>query len=187
MRTSGVVVALGVPAAFVATAVALGLASTVTASGATTSASNPRSTAPSMAPNSAGRSGAGLRPAVASAQVTFRISTSDPVAFITIDDGIVKDPDALAFVRSQHLPVTAFVTAWTMKDQGDYFRSITQWGSIQNHSATHASLTDPATDLDHETCYASREIARDTGARPWMYRPPYGAGYDRAEIGRAHV
>jgi peptidoglycan/xylan/chitin deacetylase (PgdA/CDA1 family) len=113
--------------------------------------------------------------------VSFAVRSADPVAFITIDDGVTKDMRGLRFVEENRLPVTAFVSAWTVKDRARYFQRITRWGSVQNHSATHASLARSATDLDHEICYSQRALARSFGARPWMLRPPYGAGYSRQE------
>lgn len=110
--------------------------------------------------------------------VTYRVSTTDRVAFITIDDGVHKPDDALAFVEARALPVTAFLTSWTVKDRAEYFRRLTAWGSIQNHSASHASLAAGDTDLFHEICYAQRALDRDFGSMPWMMRPPYGEGSD---------
>lgn len=111
--------------------------------------------------------------------VTFRKTTQDPVVFITIDDGVTKDRRGLRYVEQNELPVTAFISAWTVKDRAAYFTRITKWGSIQNHSATHASLARSSTDLDHEICYTQRALAKDFGSRPWMMRPPYGAGHSR--------
>jgi len=111
--------------------------------------------------------------------VTHRVRTTEPVAFITIDDGVHTPADALAFVEERALPVTAFLSTWTIKDRADYFRRLTAWGSIQNHSATHASLAKQRTDLFHEICYAQRALRRDLGVDAWMMRPPYGAGASR--------
>jgi peptidoglycan/xylan/chitin deacetylase (PgdA/CDA1 family) len=114
--------------------------------------------------------------------VSFRMPTTDRVAFITIDDGVTKDARGLRYVEATRLPVTAFVSAWTVKDRARYFQRITRWGSVQNHSATHATLARSSTDLDHEICYTQRKLARDFGTRPWMLRPPYGAGSSRQEV-----
>lgn len=111
--------------------------------------------------------------------VTHRVRTDERVAFITIDDGVHKDPAALALVEAQQLPITAFISTWTIKDRAGYFTRLTQWGSIQNHSATHASFADDATNLTHEICYSQKALRKAFGARSWMIRPPYGAGADR--------
>lgn len=108
--------------------------------------------------------------------VTHRVRTTDRVAFLTIDDGVHTPDDALALVEERSLPVTAFLSTWTIKGRADYFRRLTAWGSIQNHSASHASLAEPDTDLFHEICYAQRALRREVGAEAWMMRPPYGEG-----------
>jgi peptidoglycan/xylan/chitin deacetylase (PgdA/CDA1 family) len=105
----------------------------------------------------------------------YRIKTKDKVAFITIDDGIYKTENSLAYVKANKLPVTAFLSSWTIKDSKKYFNEFTQWGSVQNHSATHASFAKRSTDLDHEICYVQKRFAKKYDWRPWMLRPPYGA------------
>ena len=84
-------------------------------------------------------------------------------------------------VERGRIPITAFLTTWTIKDQAEYFRRITRWGSIQNHTATHASLARSSTDLDHEICGAQRVLKRTFGTKPWLMRPPYGQGFARME------
>ena len=46
----------------------------------------------------------------------YRIKTKDKVAFITIDDGVYKPENALAYVTANRLPITAFLSSWTIKD-----------------------------------------------------------------------
>jgi peptidoglycan/xylan/chitin deacetylase (PgdA/CDA1 family) len=112
----------------------------------------------------------------------YRINTKDKVAFITIDDGIYKTENSLAYVKANKLPVTAFLSAWTIKDSKEYFNEFTQWGSIQNHSATHASFAKKSTDLNHEICYVQKRFAKQYDWYPWMLRPPYGAGQDSQAV-----
>ena len=114
----------------------------------------------------------------------YRIKTKDKVAFITIDDGIYKTENSLAYVKANKLPVTAFLSSWTIKDSKKYFNEFTQWGSVQNHSATHASFAKKSTDLDHEICYVQKRYAKKYNWHPWMLRPPYGAGQDSQAVRR---
>jgi len=114
----------------------------------------------------------------------YRIKTKDKVAFITIDDGVYKPQNALAYVRANKLPVTAFLSAWTIKDSREYFDEFAQWGSIQNHSATHASFAKKSTDLDHEICYVQKRFGKKYDWYPWMLRPPYGAAQDSRAVRR---
>jgi peptidoglycan/xylan/chitin deacetylase (PgdA/CDA1 family) len=112
----------------------------------------------------------------------YRIKTKDKVAFITIDDGIYKTENSLAYVKANKLPVTAFLSSWTIKNSQKYFDEFTQWGSVQNHSATHASFAKKSTDLNHEICYVQKRFAKKYDWRPWMLRPPYGAGQDSQAV-----
>ena len=114
----------------------------------------------------------------------YRIKTKDKVAFITIDDGVYKPENALAYVTANRLPVTVFLTAWTIKDSQEYFDEFTQWGSVQNHSATHASFGKKSTDLDHEICFAQKRFGKKYDWYPWMLRPPYGAAQDSRAVRR---
>ena len=112
----------------------------------------------------------------------YRIKTKDKVAFITIDDGIYKTENSLAYVKANKLPITAFLSSWTIKDSQKYFDEFTQWGSVQNHSATHASFAKKSTDLNHEICYVQKRFAKKYDWRPWMLRPPYGAAQDSQAV-----
>jgi peptidoglycan-N-acetylglucosamine deacetylase len=184
LRARALAVAAGVPAVFAMVAALLTVASPVpTATAAEAPPAAPSSAAPSAAPGTAGARWYVTRSLVRSAEppmsVDFRVAPSAPVAFITIDDGVTKDRRGLRYVESRKLPVTAFLSAWTVKDRAAYFERITRWGSIQNHTATHASLARSTTDLEHEICYSQRALTRDFGVAPWLLRPPYGAGYDR--------
>ncbi len=114
--------------------------------------------------------------------ISYRMPVNDRVVFITIDDGVKKDKAGLRYVERTKLPVTSFISAWAVKDSARYFTRISRWGSIQNHSATHASMARSSTDLEHEICYTQRALARDFGEKPWLMRPPYGAGSKRMEV-----
>lgn len=172
-RARALGVAVGVPTAFAVLAAVLGIA----ARHPSALAEEPVAAAAVVVPFAVTRPDP--RTAYRPIPVTYRVGTTDPVAFITIDDGVHKPDDALAFVEAHALPVTAFITSWTVKDDADYFRRLTAWGSIQNHSASHASLAADDTDLFHEICYAQRALHRDFGMTPWMMRPPYGEGAER--------
>ena len=110
--------------------------------------------------------------------VTYRVETKAPVVFITIDDGIVTPADALGYVRKHRIPVTSFLTSAQATDTKQrYFERISQWGSIQNHTTTHASLdTSNASLIKGQVCPVQVDYRRTFGTKPWMLRPPYGAG-----------
>jgi peptidoglycan-N-acetylglucosamine deacetylase len=180
-RARAVAVAAGVPAAFALLAGLLTVASPMTVA----TAAEPQAVRAEVGATMPTASWSVTRDLVRSTRppmaVSFSVPSTARVGFITIDDGVTKDIRGLRFVEANRLPVTAFISAWTVKDRARYFQRITRWGSVQNHSATHASLARSSTDLDHEICYTQRALARDFGATPWMLRPPYGSGYGRQE------
>ena len=102
-----------------------------------------------------------------------RIATTDPVVFITIDDGLYEDPELLQFLTDQRIPVTAFLTTGTIV-HWPYWKGLEPMASIQNHTVTHTSLP-KAADPASEICGANEAIVEQTGQVPWMLRPPYGA------------
>lgn len=184
LRARALAVAAGVPAAFVLVATVLGFGTAGSPATAAEPAAEPASVA---VPFSVTRDL--VRPTGPGVPVSFRVAAAkdqpalDPkVVFITIDDGVTKDMRGLRYVERWHLPVTAFLSTWTVKDRAPYFARITRWGSVQNHSATHASMARSTTDLDHEICYAQRALTKDFGSTPWILRPPYGAGPTRMEV-----
>lgn len=112
----------------------------------------------------------------------YRVRTKDPVVFLTIDDGVHKSAAARTLVERRQVPITSFLTAWTVKDRARYFERVSDLGSIQNHSATHSSFAKIGTDLDHEICYTQRTLDRKFDSLPWMIRPPYGAAADSPRV-----
>ena len=112
--------------------------------------------------------------------VTYRVDTKDPVVFITIDDGIVPSAAGLAYVQKHRIPITSFLTSSQVTGaKVRYFERISQWGSIQNHTTTHASLaTSNAALIKSQVCPVQVDFRRTFGTKPWMLRPPYGAGPD---------
>lgn len=183
-RSGALAVAVGVPVAFALVAAVLALGSPTQAASDATDAAVPAAVV-SSSPGASGPLSV-TRSAVQvispNLPVLYRVPTKDPVVFITIDDGVTKDRAGLRFVEERELPVTAFLTAWTIQDDAEYFRRITRWGGIANHSATHDSFANSSTNLNHEICYTQRMLKRTFGSRPWLMRPPYGAGSTRLEM-----
>ena len=111
------------------------------------------------------------------------VETDDPVFFITVDDGLERSPEALALIQEQQIPVTAFLTEYAVRDYTDYFNEATAYGgSVQNHTMVHGALDDPKTDVEWEICETQDRFESQFGYRPWMLRPPYGAGPDDPDV-----
>lgn len=82
-------------------------------------------------------------PTGASAGWYSRIPTTQPVAFITIDDGWIKRPEARQLLAEARVPATLFLTVNAIKDNPDYFRQLQLAApnlAIEAHTLTHQGL-----------------------------------------------
>lgn len=120
--------------------------------------------------------------------VIRRIETTEPVVFITIDDGYAHDEDVVKLLRTRKIPVTAFLTEDAVRDHHDYFARITQvtGQSVQDHTVTHPHLNGVGRDSQRaEICDAADIYEQWYGTRPWLFRPPYGEyGQTTREVAR---
>ncbi|MDB1087414.1 polysaccharide deacetylase family protein [Streptomyces sp. ACA25] len=118
--------------------------------------------------------GEGLPPVIS------RVPTEDRVVFLTIDDGAEKDPDLLAMTRELGIPYSSFLADYVVRDDYDYFRRMRDDGvALHNHTVHHREMTrlGHAAQRD-EICGQQDIMEREFGARPELFRPPYGA-YDQ--------
>lgn len=109
--------------------------------------------------------------------VESSIKTKNPVFFITIDDGWNQPADAVRYVEETKLPVTSFLTNAAVQGNWSYFKRFSAFDAVQNHSMTHKALSKSSTDLNYEICETQKRYAQHYGVRPWILRPPYGAGF----------
>ncbi len=122
------------------------------------------------------------------APVVNHISTTDRVAFITIDDGYSQDPAVVSLLRRRHIPVTAFLAVDALAAGHEYFVGVEKvtGQSVQNHTLTHPHLPKLGPDGQRaEICGAADTLGGWYGQRPWLFRPPYG-DYDRSTRRAAH-
>jgi peptidoglycan/xylan/chitin deacetylase (PgdA/CDA1 family) len=105
-----------------------------------------------------------------------RIPTDQPVAFLTIDDGWVKHPEALELFRESGVKVTLFLTINAIKDNPAYFKQLRDAGAdIEAHTLTHPSLKGKSYDFQkHEICGSADQLKTLYGQRPTLFRPPFG-------------
>lgn len=113
--------------------------------------------------------------------VIKRIETDKPYVFITIDDGAVRHPLALELIRASGVRPTLFLNTRYAEGHGEYFKPFQQQAkvSINGHTATHPNLNGKSYDgQKQEICSNADYIAADFGARPKLFRPPFG-NFDR--------
>ncbi|MGK5683022.1 polysaccharide deacetylase family protein [Actinoplanes sp. URMC 104] len=106
-----------------------------------------------------------------------RLPVNQRVAFITIDDGWVKDPHALRLFQAAAVPVTLFLEVDAIKDDPAYFARLrTAGATIQNHTISHPVLKGRSYAFQkHEVCGGADRLQQLYGQRPTLFRPPGGA------------
>jgi peptidoglycan/xylan/chitin deacetylase (PgdA/CDA1 family) len=120
--------------------------------------------------------------------VFSHVPMTDKVVFVTIDDGIEKDPTFIQMVKDFQIPLTISLADVLIKDDYAYFGKLYETGniSIQNHTVTHP--------LDMPGLSASRQLdeisgqqeklRKEYGVTPYIFRPP-GGNYDARTIASA--
>jgi len=117
--------------------------------------------------------------------VFSRVPLTDKVVFVTIDDGIEKDPKFIQMVRDFQVPITISLADVLIRDDYAYFEKLYETGyvSIQNHTVTHPldmpSLS-AARQLD-EISGQQEKLRREYGVKPYIFRPP-GGSYNETTI-----
>lgn len=115
------------------------------------------------------------------APVVRRIETDKPYVFITIDDGAVRHPDALALIKSSGVEPTLFLNTKHVQGNADFFRSLQdQAGAkVHGHTTDHPNLQGTGYAFQHEEiCGNADYLAGELGTRPTLFRPPFG-NYDQ--------
>lgn len=118
--------------------------------------------------------------------VVHRVPTTDPVVFITIDDGAFADEDALKLIGEHRIPVTLFLNQSYFVKDAHYFRRLQDAGAVLGaHTSTHAELRGRDAAFQHaEICDMVAEFRDRFGRAPTLFRPPYGS-YDAATLQQA--
>lgn len=109
--------------------------------------------------------------------VVKNVATTDPVVFVTIDDGWTKDPAVVGFLADHHVRVSAFVIgALARMDPGFWHALVAQGAVVEDHTATHPPLAGRSLDAQQiEICAPLDDEQRLFGRRPTLFRPPYGS------------
>jgi peptidoglycan/xylan/chitin deacetylase (PgdA/CDA1 family) len=119
----------------------------------------------------------------ASSPVWLKVPTTQPVAFLTIDDGALQHPMALPLLRASGIRVTLFLTLNYVMKNPAYFKALQSAGAvIEDHTIDHADLKGKSYEFQkHEICYTADRFAELFGRRPTLFRPPYG-DYDATTL-----
>ncbi|MGX1883467.1 polysaccharide deacetylase family protein [Streptomyces sp. NPDC055287] len=112
--------------------------------------------------------------------VVDRVPTRDKVVFLTFDDGAERDPEFVRMVDELNLPISMFLTDSVASPGYDHFDRLRRAGgglsTVQNHTLRHVYLPGlPYTGQRAEICGQQDRLEARFGARPRLFRPPYGA------------
>lgn len=131
----------------------------------------------------------------AKAIVVKSVKTDDPVVFVTIDDGLTRDPAVAQWLEERAWPVTHFVLTGQLDtwESSSFFSLLGGKAEFGNHSSSHRALKGMSFDKQkREICGAQARVEAATWkAKPW-FRPPFGSHDDTthkaaAACGITHV
>jgi peptidoglycan/xylan/chitin deacetylase (PgdA/CDA1 family) len=109
------------------------------------------------------------------APVITRVETTDPVVFLTIDDGHTRSPEVRAALEEVGVPVSLFLLDGPVQADAEFFRRLPDT-VVESHTRTHADLTTLPEDAQRaEICGNADTLEGAFGRRPVLFRPPYGA------------
>ncbi len=119
--------------------------------------------------------------------VYHRLPVNQPVAFLTIDDGLVQLPDAVTLMRAAGIPFSMFLIAPVAAKNAGFFRQLQAAGGVvEDHTIDHPELKGTSYAYQHhQICDAASTLTGTFGRRPSLFRPPYG-DYDRTTQRVAH-
>jgi peptidoglycan/xylan/chitin deacetylase (PgdA/CDA1 family) len=115
-------------------------------------------------------------PAAGAVPVISRIATADPVVFLTIDDGFIRDPRVPELLAQFKIPATLFVNQGPYLADPDYFARVTaSGGSINSHTKSHQLLTKLSPSAQRaEICGMRDIIGRHVFVPGHFFRAPFG-------------
>ena len=107
--------------------------------------------------------------------VFSHVPMTDKVVFVTIDDGIEKDPGFIQMVKDVQIPITISLADVLIRDDYAYFEKLYETGyiSIQNHTVTHPLDMPglPASRQLYEISGQQEKLRRQYGVTPYIFRP----------------
>lgn len=117
--------------------------------------------------------------------VFSKVPTGEKICFVTIDDGIDKDPAFIQMVADFKIPITISLADTLIRDDYAYFEKLYQTGfvSIQNHTVNHP-LSMPSLSYQQQLDEVSGQqvkLHKEYGVTPYIFRAP-GGNYDSTTL-----
>ena len=115
-------------------------------------------------------------------RVTFRIDTTDPVVFITIDDGSDMPSDAQAVLERLQWPITSFILPNYLRANPQWFSSLGSVNDIGSHTARHTVLKGLSFSAQQKAiCTGHQRVTSLVTSSVPYFRPPTGL-YDNTTL-----
>ena len=105
-----------------------------------------------------------------------RVPVTQPVAFLTIDDGYLAHPEAPKLLAAAGIPVTLFLTTDAIHENVPFFGALRDHGAvIEAHTITHPELRGRSYAFQkRQICGGTDRLESWYGRRPVLFRPPFG-------------
>ncbi len=108
------------------------------------------------------------------APVVTRVETTDPVVFLTLDDGATRSPEAMAAFLELGIPASLFLVDGPIREDPDWFRQLPNT-VVEDHSQTHPNFRELSESAQQAEICGNADLVEQTyGRRPVLFRPPYG-------------
>jgi Polysaccharide deacetylase len=120
--------------------------------------------------------------------VFSHVPLTDKVVFVTIDDGLEKEPAFIQMVKDLRVPIALELADLFIKDDYAFFEKLYETGyvTIHNHTISHP-LSMPslsAAQQLHEISGQQQILRQRYGVTPRIFRPP-GGNYNETTIAAA--
>jgi len=123
---------------------------------------------------------AGVRAVGPDDYVIDHVKTTDPVIFVTVDDGSRLSRETTQYIRNLRIPITTFALPEQVnRHRRRFVNLLRQTGmTFENHTQTHRTVSAMTyAGQRAEICAGNREIRRVIRRQPEFFRPP-GGGWD---------
>ena len=117
--------------------------------------------------------------------LVYRIPTSQPIVFLTIDDGNYKDQSVIDSLVANNIKASVFLAQDFVHGNTEFFKQLSDKGyPIENHTITHDLWMTHRMNKQQqaaEICGMADYEQQNFGRRPIFFRPP-GGNYNGATM-----
>jgi len=121
------------------------------------------------------------------APIYKRLPVTQPVAFLTIDDGWFQLAGDQQLMREAHIPFTMFLIGpVAAKNPGFFTQLESSGGVVEDHTITHPEMKGRSYEFQrHEICDARTSLEHTFSTTLHLFRPPFG-DYDQTTLRAVH-